>query len=38
MMNQGILVFKNKYVINMDLWKPHLEVKTLELVWVVMPL
>ena len=33
MINQGILRFKNVSVITMAHWKPHLEVRYLEIVW-----
>ena len=34
--NQGILMFKNGYVITVDRWDLNLEVRTLELVWMDM--
>ena len=35
-MNQGILTFKNVYMITMDHWNPHLEVRTLVIVRMAM--
>ena len=34
--NQDILMFKSGYVIIMDLWKLHLEARTMVLVWMDM--
>ena len=34
--NQGTLTFNNRSMITMALWKLHLEVGTLELVWMDM--
>ena len=34
--NQGIPTFKNGYVINLDFWKPHLEVLTLLIFWMAI--
>ena len=36
LMDQGILRLRNGSVIIVALWKPHLEVRTLVLVWMDM--